>query len=313
MTRPDFPDESIPDTLGQPLRAYLDYLRDEKRASAHTVSAYNRELQRLARYLDGQGARSWSRIKRTDAQSFITALHRQGLAPASVSRSLAAARGFYRFLKRRRIEPLKTDPFGAVRAPRAARKLPEVLNTEQAGRLVDFRPGNLLDLRDRAMLELFYSCGLRLSELVALDSDGIEFQESMVQVSGKRSKQRRVPIGRHAVAALKDWLAVRQDLAASGEPALFVSRLGRRISARNVQKRIALWSRRRGLDCHVHPHMLRHSFATHILESSQDLRAVQEMLGHENIATTQVYTHLDFQQLAKVYDAAHPRAKSTRK
>jgi integrase/recombinase XerC len=202
-----------------------------------------------------------------------------------------------------------SDPAARVRAPRAPAKLPELLDVDRVGALLDFEPEDLLGIRDRAMLELIYSCGLRLAEVVGLDLRDLDIRDAMLEVTGKGGKGRRLPVGRFALDALRAWLARRREVAPSGETALFVSRLGRRISRRSVAARLAGRALERGLGGRVHPHMLRHSFASHLLESSGDLRAVQELLGHSDISTTQVYTHLDFQHLAKVYDRSHPRAR----
>jgi integrase/recombinase XerC len=221
---------------------------------------------------------------------------------------LSAWRAFFRFL-RDRDATLRADPCAGLRAPKSPRRLPSALSPEEAARLVTITDDDPLALRDRALFELAYSSGLRLAELASLDAGPLDVGSGEVRVLGKGAKERIVPVGAAAREALTAWLAIRGALAAPGEPALFVGRQGARLSPRAVQKRLAEWAVRQGLDRHVHPHMLRHSFASHVLQSSGDLRAVQEMLGHASIASTQVYTHLDFQALAKVYDAAHPRAK----
>ncbi len=240
-------------------------------------------------------------------RAFVSWRHRQGIGGRSLQRNLSAIRAFYKFLLDEGI--VTHNPAEEIFAPKTPRKLPKALDVDQTARLVEIDSADPLAQRDRAILELMYSSGLRLSELVTLDVDEVDLDDAMVSVLGKGNKRRYVPVGRYAIEALKRWLPVRATLAGSPEEALFVSRRGQRLGARAVQERLRLWAIRQGLAVHVHPHMLRHSFASHLLESSGDLRAVQELLGHADISTTQVYTHLDFQHLAKVYDAAHPRAR----
>ena len=272
---------------------------------ARTREAYVRDVQALARLA---GALPIADLDRAMVSRNLGRLHADGLSGRSLARMLSAWRAFFRFL-RERDPSLRADPCAGLRAPKSPRRLPSALSPEEAGRLVSIDDGDALSLRDRAMLELAYSSGLRLGELASLDVGGLDVSSGEVRVLGKGSKERVVPVGAAARTAITAWLAARGGLAASGEPALFVGQRGTRLSPRAVQKRLAEWAVRQGLDRHVHPHMLRHSFASHVLQSSGDLRAVQEMLGHASIASTQVYTHLDFQALAKVYDAAHPRAK----
>ncbi len=278
--------------------------------SPHTVAGYRRDLAQLTSYCGRAGIADWSDLGVPAARAFAAALHRQGLSPRSIQRALSAARGFFRYLSRERA--VTGNPFVEIRAPKQARRLPKTLNTDQVALLVAVTERQPLALRDRAIMELFYSSGLRLAELTGLDLGDLDLESGMVRVTGKGAKTRDVPVGRLAVAAVRDWLAVRGTFCDVQQRALFVTRQGRRLGARAVQLRIRHWSLRQGLDVAVHPHMLRHSFATHLLESSGELRAVQELLGHANISTTQVYTHLDFQHLAKVYDAAHPRARRRR-
>ena len=238
---------------------------------------------------------------------FAAREHRRGLAPRSVQRRLSACRGLFRYLVRE--GEMRADPSGDVRAPKAKKRLPVPLDADAMARLLEFRGDDSLGVRDKAIMELFYSSGLRLAELLGLDLLDLDLRDRTVRVLGKGRKERIVPVGRHAVEALQAWLGERTKLAAVGEPAVFVGARGERLGPRIVQRRIARWARLQGLPLHVHPHMLRHSFASHLLESSQNLRAVQELLGHASISTTQVYTHLDFQHLARIYDAAHPRAR----
>jgi integrase/recombinase XerC len=281
---------------------YLASLRDERRLSPHTTDGYRRDLAALLDFCGRQGLTSWEQVDSQHMRMFAAREHRQGLAPRSIQRRLSACRGMFRHLLR--IGELRRDPTGDVQAPKGQKRLPTPLDADTMARLLDFRGDASLDVRDKAIMELFYSSGLRLAELIALD-----LRDRTVRVTGKGRKTRIVPVGRHALEALQRWLGVRTGVAAVGEQAVFVGRQGARLGPRIVQRRIAQWARRQGLPEHVHPHMFRHSFASHLLESSQDLRAVQELLGHANISTTQVYTHLDFQHLARIYDAAHPRAR----
>lgn len=287
---------------------YLRHLRVERRMSAHTEAGYRRDLAKLQRFCLNMGLTDWARFNQHDARSFTTELRRQGLSPRSIQRALSSSRGFFRFLMKQRLTAI--NPFTGAAAPKAEKRLPKAMSVDQVNLLVAVAAKHPLAIRDRAVMELFYSSGLRLSELVALDLKQIDLTSGLVRVLGKGNKERVVPVGKPALAAVTEWLPHRAAMAAHDQQALFVSSRGTRISRRAVQQRIQFWALRQGLDSRVHPHMLRHSFATHVLESSGELRAVQEMLGHANIGTTQVYTHLDFQHLAKVYDDAHPKAKA---
>lgn len=286
---------------------FLAELAHQRRASPHTLTAYRRDLALLT--IDGRPAAG---LKAHELRRQAMRLHARGLSARSIARALSAWRAYYRWLARR--GELADNPCAGLKAPKRPRVLPKALRPEQAAALLDARPADgdaMLLARDRAMFELFYSSGLRLAELVALDAHGgLDLAAGEVTVTGKRGKTRTVPLGAKAAEALAAWLALRPRLAAPDETALFVSRRGRRLSPGSVERRLAQWARKTGLGVHVHPHMLRHSFASHVLQSSGDLRAVQEMLGHASIATTQIYTHLDFQHLAKIYDAAHPRARA---
>ncbi|MFN4148400.1 MAG: tyrosine recombinase XerC [Rhodocyclaceae bacterium] len=284
---------------------FLAELAHQRGLSPHTLVAYRRDLALLA---SGGGGQPLESLQTHDLKRQAMRLHGRGLSPRSVARTLSAWRAFYRWLARR--EMIAADPTLGLKAPKRLRVLPKALRPEQAAALLDAAvDDDVLTCRDRAMFELFYSSGLRLAELVSLDVvGGLDLAEGEVTVTGKRGKTRTVPVGRKAGEALSAWLERRGCLAAEGEPALFVSRRGTRLTPRAVELRLTQWAKKSGLGQHVHPHMLRHSFASHVLQSSGDLRAVQEMLGHESIATTQIYTHLDFQHLAKAYDAAHPRA-----
>jgi integrase/recombinase XerC len=286
------------------LDRYLRHLRTGRRLAAHTLSAYTRDGALLTALA---GGRALDSLDAQDIRRFIATLHSKGQAPRSLARILSCWRGFFDWLARQR--EIASNPCSAVKAPRAPRHLPEVLSPDDAVRLVSFDDDSDLGHRDRALFELAYSCGLRVSELTGLDLDSIDAATGEARVLGKGSKTRIVPVGGPALEALAAWLPLRAKLAAPAQAALFVTRAGSRLTPREVQRRIKRWAALAGLEVDVHPHMLRHSFASHVLQSSGDLRAVQEMLGHASIASTQVYTHLDFQHLAKVYDAAHPRAR----
>jgi integrase/recombinase XerC len=302
------------------------YMTSERRLSAHTDRSYSRDLAALIRYCDRCGVADWGGLDTQHVRLFAAHSHASGLNPRSIQRRLSAVRSFYEFLLREgrngaalaaaaapaRRSPgarIRANPAQDVRAPKAARRLPQTLDPDQMARLLEIPPGNILTARDRAIMELLYSSGLRLSELVGLDIASLDLKDRTVQVLGKGRKGRIVPVGRAAARALKAWLRERADLARQGETALFVGRSGERLGARAVQARIAHWARRQGLGMHVHPHLFRHSFASHLLESSGELRGVQELLGHADISSTQIYTHLDFQHLARIYDATHPRAR----
>ncbi|MGM0678860.1 MAG: tyrosine recombinase XerC [Pseudomonadota bacterium] len=302
-----------PATL-QAIEDYLARLHTERQLSPHTLNNYRRDLKQLATFCLEQDLTDWTQLDSQHIRQYVAQRHRRGLAAKSLQRELSALRGFFDFLIRE--GSLSANPARDVQAPRVKRKLPLTLDVDKTAALLDETAedaGDPLWVRDRAILELFYSSGLRLSELVQLDLRQLDLREARVRVHGKGDKERDLPIGRQALAAIRTWLAVRQDMPLENKQALFVSRHGRRISGRNIQKRLRDRARKLGLDVPVHPHMLRHSFASHLLESSGDLRAVQELLGHADISTTQIYTHLDFQHLAKVYDQAHPRARKKRR
>jgi len=286
---------------------FLRMLSGERRVSPHTLEAYRHDLTLLAGFCDLAGVPTWAGLEAHQARAYVSQLHRRGLSGRSIARALSAARSFYRYLMRERA--VSASPFAGVTAPRSGKRLPKALSVEQAARLMELPRDTLLSLRDRAMLELLYSSGLRLAELVALDVHDLDLRAGSVTVTGKGAKTRMVPVGRQARDALTDWLTKRVELAKPGDPALFLGNTGRRLGARAIQLRLKSWAARQGLAVPFHPHMLRHSFASHVLESSGDLRAVQELLFFNDTATTEIYTHLDFQHLAKVYDAAHPRAR----
>jgi len=298
------------------------YLSSERRLSPHTDRSYARDLAALVEFCDRRRLRDWNELDSQHVRTFAAHSHAGGLSPRSIQRRLSAVRSFYAFLMRetavaaerpapradrRRISTL--NPAYDVRAPKAARRLPQTLDADQMARLLQIPAGDRLAARDHAMMELLYSSGLRLAELVGLDVTSVDLKDRVVRVLGKGRKARIVPVGRAAVQALSAWLTQRATFARQDEVALFVGRSGRRLGPRSVQLRLAYWGRRQGLGLRVHPHLFRHSFASHLLESGGELRGVQELLGHADISTTQIYTHLDFQHLARIYDATHPRAR----
>lgn len=297
-----------PEALLPLFEAYLAYLSDQRRAAALTLESYGSDLWRLQHLLEG---REPALIGPHDVRRFVARLHGEGLGGRSIGRVLSAWRGFYRWLVRH--HGLPANPVAHVRPPRSLQRLPQVLSQEQSKALLDAQADEPLDVRDRAMFELFYSSGLRVAELAGLDvGAGLDLVEGLVTVTGKRGKTRIVPVGGIATECLGKWISQRPAyLRGPDEPALFVTRTGTRLSPSAIRSRLASWAVRSGLGIHVYPHMLRHSFATHMLQESGDLRAVQELLGHASIRSTQVYTHLDFQHLAKVYDSAHPRARKS--
>ncbi|WP_303785682.1 tyrosine recombinase XerC [Azovibrio restrictus] len=289
--------------------AYLAYLAEQRRQSPHTLSNYGRDLQRL---VQAAGETPLAGLDALTVRRQVAVLHGQGLSGRSLARLLSAWRGFFKWLQLRGEAP--ANPCEGIKPPKSPRRLPRALSVDEAQGLLDQASDEgdeRLNRRDQAMFELFYSSGLRLAELASLNLDTLEAMlvEGEVRVLGKRNKVRLVPVGSKARAALAAWAQVRGQLAAADEPALFVSQRGRRISPRMIQERLRRRALQTGIGTRVHPHVLRHSFASHVLQSSGDLRAVQEMLGHASIASTQVYTHLDFQHLARVYDGAHPRAR----
>lgn len=296
-------------TLEASCARFLDYLRDVRQLSPHTLDNYRRDLVSLQAWANSHGRTQADQLNEADIRAWVSQLHRRGLSGSSIQRSLSAVRSLFNYLGRENGYP--RNPAAAVQAPRRPRKLPRTLDVDQVDRYLHFSELSPTALRDRAMAELFYSSGLRLAELCAANVDDIDRESRLITVTGKGSKTRTVPVGAAALQAIDAWLAVRCEsaLQQGSAGALFTSNRGRRISERSVQARLKLQGRRSGMHQDVHPHMLRHSFASHMLESSGDLRAVQELLGHANLSTTQIYTHLDFQHLAKVYDAAHPRAR----
>jgi integrase/recombinase XerC len=295
--------------LASQIQAFLDYLRTVRQLSPHTLSNYGRDLERWRGYCAQQQLDDAAAVLSGDVRNYASYLHRSGLAGKSIQRNLSAIRSFYTSLGR--AQQVQHNPALGIQAPRQPRRLPRTLDADQMEQYLQPGSQEPLELRDHAMAELFYSSGLRLSELAGLDLADIDRPAGLVTVTGKGQKTRTLPVGRFALDALQRWQAVRT--ATTVEQALFTSQRGQRISVRSIQARLRQRGRNTAMPQDVHPHMLRHSFASHMLESSGDLRAVQELLGHANISTTQIYTHLDFAHLAKVYDAAHPRARKRSK
>ncbi len=305
------------DRQWQLVERFLQHLELERRLSVHTIKSYRRDLVCFRAFCEEIDLETWKDLNVHHLRRFAAQSHARGLSPRSIQRRLSGVRSFMNYLIREGEtlggEALTQNPAAGVSSPKIARTLPNTLDIEQMGRLLDIRGDDPVTQRDRAMLELLYSSGLRLAELVGLNPGDIEFSDNIVRVTGKGDKDRLIPVGRKAREAIKDWLQVRSTLANQNEMALFVGIRGRRISPRTVESRVKHWARIAGIPQRVYPHLFRHSFATHLLESSQDLRGVQELLGHADISTTQIYTHLDFQHLAQIYDKAHPRARRREK
>ncbi len=296
-----------PDAAGL-LNGFLDQLTYEKRASIHTISNYRHDLTVLSLYCDDKKTADWTGLTQNDIRAHIASRHRKGIGAKSLQRELSAIRSFFSFLLKNRLA--EVNPAQHIKAPKQARALPKTLDVDQISGLLEAGASSILEIRDLAMFELFYSSGLRLSELSSLDMTDLDLNDRSLWVRlGKGGKSRVLPIGAKAVTALQNWVCERSKINSLADGALFVTTKGRRLGQRSIELRLAQWCKNKGIQEHIHPHMLRHSFASHLLESSQDLRAVQELLGHSNISTTQIYTHLDFQHLADVYDKSHPRAK----
>lgn len=297
--------------LADSLQRYLAHLRDERRLSALTCQHYARDLEALAGWLTELDIGDWTNVTAEHIRGWIAQGHRRGLSPRSLQRRLSAVRGLYRYLQRE--GRARIDPAADISAPKQRRRLPRTLDVDATAQLLnapaDASQDDPIQQRDRAVFELVYSSGLRLAEVAALDAADLAGAPAELRITGKGARTRIVPVGRQANRAVSAWLRVRDQIAAADETALFVSQRGRRLSHRAIQQRLKALAAQRGLEQSVNPHMLRHAFATHLLESSGDLRAVQELLGHADISTTQIYTHLDFQHLAEVYDRAHPRAR----
>ncbi len=291
--------------------AFIRHLEFERRLSKETCKHYRRDIDALQSWCDEAGIDGWSGLDSEHIRNFSATCFRRGLSARSIQRRLSAARTFFRYLLREK--HVSRNPVQSVSAPKGRKRLPENLDADRMARLLEIPGDGLLVDRDRAILELLYSSGLRLAELTDLNVGDVDMQDATVRVTGKGNKDRIVPVGSRALQALSRWQVSRGTLAGPDEPALFVSNRGTRLSRRSVQARVDHWARRQGIDSKVYPHLFRHSFATHLLESSHDLRGVQELLGHANISTTQVYTHLDFQHLAQIYDKTHPRARARKK
>ena len=286
---------------------FIRHLEYERRLSPLTCKNYRRDLKTLAAFCEQSGVSAWSDLDSDHVRAFSASCFRKGLSARSIQRRLSASRTFFRYLIREKA--VRKNPVSSVSAPKGKKRLPGNLDADRMARLLDLPAGGAIVDRDRAILELLYSSGLRLAELVDLDLGDVDMHDATVRVTGKGNKDRIVPVGRYALKALSQWGLTRGEMANADEKAMFVSNRGTRISSRSVQARVKHWAKRQGLDTNVYPHLFRHSFATHVLESSHDLRGVQELLGHANISTTQVYTHLDFQHLAQIYDQTHPRAR----
>ncbi|HCE3721267.1 TPA: tyrosine recombinase XerC [Vibrio parahaemolyticus] len=301
------PNTPLPNSLQKPLERFYEFLRSEKGLSLHTQRNYKQQLETMAQHLAEMGLKDWSQVDAGWVRQLAGKGMREGMKASSLATRLSSLRSFFDFLILR--GEMSANPAKGVSAPRKKRPLPKNLDVDEVNQLLEVNEDDPLAIRDRAMMELMYGAGLRLSELVSVDVRDVQLRSGELRVIGKGDKERKVPFSGMATEWVGKWLRVRGDLAAPGEPALFVSKLGTRISHRSVQKRMAEWGQKQSVASHISPHKLRHSFATHMLESSNNLRAVQELLGHENISTTQIYTHLDFQHLAQAYDQAHPRAR----
>ena len=295
--------------LQKEIQEFLSYLESVKQYSKHTISGYERDLTKLSGYLLNIDIEDWQSVNEHELRTFVNSERRRGLSPRSIQRVLSTSRSFFEYLLIEGI--IKLSPAQNINSPKSAQLLPKAMDADLVQRLLDFKPNGLIEVRDKAMAELLYSSGLRLSEVCTLDVQDLELKERVCRVTGKGNKMRVVPVGKKAIQAIRDWLIHRKELKnskSSSSEAMFLNNKGKRISARSIQLRLEKLCAQRGLPG-INPHMLRHSFASHVLESSGDLRAVQEMLGHADIATTQIYTKLDFQHLSKVYDSAHPRAR----
>ncbi|HAS6603670.1 tyrosine recombinase XerC [Vibrio parahaemolyticus] len=301
------PNTPLPNSLQKPLERFYEFLRSEKGLSLHTQRNYKQQLEAMAQHLAEMGLKDWSQVDAGWVRQLAGKGMREGMKASSLATRLSSLRSFFDFLILR--GEMSANPAKGVSAPRKKRPLPKNLDVDEVNQLLEVNEDDPLAIRDRAMMELMYGAGLRLAELVSVDVRDVQLRSGELRVIGKGDKERKVPFSGMATEWVGKWLRVRGDLAAPGEPALFVSKLGTRISHRSVQKRMAEWGQKQSVASHISPHKLRHSFATHMLESSNNLRAVQELLGHENISTTQIYTHLDFQHLAQAYDQAHPRAR----
>ncbi len=296
--------------LTGPVEHFLNYLKSEKQLSINTQINYRRQLYALIDLTEGLDITKWQDIDSSAVRLLISRSRQTGLQARSLSLRLSALRSFFDWMVKN--DQISANPARGVLNPKLGQHLPKNIDIDEINQLLDIEYNDPLSVRDRAMLEVMYGSGLRLSELVSLNCRELNLTEGEVRVTGKGNKERKLPLGRESIKWIEHWLTMRNDLNPQDD-AVFISKLGKRISPRNVEKRFAQWGVKQGLSSHIHPHKLRHSFATHMLESSGDLRAVQELLGHADLSTTQVYTHLDFSHLSVVYDSAHPRAKRGRK
>ncbi len=297
----------VADKLREWIVNFLHHLQHERRLSPLTITNYARDLQLIADWCRQNGVEEWPKLSPHQVRSYVAKRHRSDISGKTIQRELSSLRSLYNYMLREGIA--ENNPAQGIKAPKVKRRLPATLDIDQLSALLDVSEDDPLSLRDLAILELFYSSGLRLAELVSINLHDLDLKSAQLEVTGKGAKTRQVPVGRKAVEALQRWIKVRGGLAKPDEQALFVSNRGRRIHPRTIQQRMKEWALKHGATRNIHPHLLRHSFASHMLESSGDLRAVQELLGHADISTTQIYTHLDFQHLANVYDKAHPRAR----
>jgi len=286
---------------------FFAYLANEKRYSKHTCLAYQRDMKDFQLFCVEQNIIHWRAVSSQNVRQYVAYSNKHHISAKSIQRKLSSLRSFYRFLMREKLHD--QNPVEGIKAPKVAKHLPKVMDVDQVQQMLNSKPEDVLAIRDFCMLELFYGCGLRLSELVMLDINDIDFNDQTVRVTGKGDKTRLLPLGRYAIQALQSWFKQRKTWLLEEQSAVFITQKGTRISQRTVQARLQHWGKKQALDTSLHPHRLRHSFASHLLESSGDIRAVQELLGHANLSTTQIYTQLDFQHLAQVYDQAHPRAR----
>ena len=301
--------EQLAPKLYKSLERYISFLKFERAYSKHTISTYLNPLVSLSLHLQRDNITSWQEVQELHLSSWLVSFKKAGLKPSTIQNKVSACKGLFRFLLQR--QEIKLDPSALLSAPKSHRTLPKNMSVDELSGLLNFIPESTIEYRDKAILELFYSSGLRLSELSSLDVASLSINSTEVRVLGKGNRARVLPVGKEALHAINDWLNVRIEFVTSKttNEALFLSKLGNRLSTRQIEQRLKYWAQRQGINGNLHPHKLRHSFASHMLESSSDLRAVQELLGHQNLSTTQIYTHLDYQHLSAVYDTAHPRAK----
>jgi len=290
---------------------FIRHLSHERQLSPLTCKNYERDLISLSNYCKKFNIEYWENLTSNDARKFASESYRKNLSSKSIQRRLSASRTFFKFLQREKY--IEINPIQSIKAPKAPKRLPINIDADKMAKLLDIPTNSPIAIRDKAILELLYSSGLRLAELIQLNINDVDLSDSSVSVIGKGRKERIIPVGNYAKKAIKEWLKYRPKFIKNIEDAMFISKRGTRLSARSIQSRVDYWAKKQGIDSHISPHQFRHSFATHILESSNDLRGVQELLGHANISTTQVYTHLDFQHLAQIYDKAHPRARMKNK